>query len=172
MRAVTLARLFIALLVAGCAGVHSETPQLPVLDGPWVGDIAIRAGDLGSTGPRDGELRLLLKQHGNAVTGRVDGPGLHGTLRAALRGDELAGTAALQVVLGAGTVDFGGTVYDDRIEALLDNNPVTLRRPPPDALVLMKNPKTEQVIQCQGSRDVVDRCVTALEQDGWKRLTP
>lgn len=91
MRMMTLTRLPAALLIAGGAGVQGNPPPLPALDGAWVGDVAIRSGDLGSTGPRDGELRLMLEQHGTTVTGRVNGPGLRGTVRATLHGDELAG---------------------------------------------------------------------------------
>src|SRR5438552_2891883 len=91
----------VALLLTGCATSSSSSTPARNVEGPWVGAIAIRSGDLGSTGARDGQLRVVFEQHGSAITGSVDGPGLRGSIHATLRGEEFTGTAALQVVLGA-----------------------------------------------------------------------
>jgi hypothetical protein len=157
------------LLAAGCVTAAPEQP-VPDIAGAWSGFL-IPGGLLAFAGVTSGELQVTFAQRGRAATGDVVGQGLRGTIDAVLFGNQLTGTFRGLAFRG-GNVDFQAQVVGDRMEAVLEHSPVTLRKAPATPRVLMKNPRTDQVIACEGAAGDVARCVSALERDDWTRLAP
>lgn len=169
-------RLMLALIAMGLAGCATGPPinekTVPNIAGSWVGFLSPLGGLLALGGVTSGEMRATLTQEGRAVTGSMTGPGFEAKVWGRLYGHEFSGSIEGATREGAGSVRFDARVEGDRMEAILEHTPVTLRRTQDSSRILMKNPRTDQVLVCEGPMNAIEQCVAALERDGWKRLVP
>jgi len=166
------ARLILTLwlLAAGCA----TTPTGPVPDvaGEWVGEFNPVYNTFGSDLIPSSLAHVRLSQNGANVTGSFNALGLSGNIWGRMYGNQLSGNLDAQTATNEGNASFDGTFDGDTLKAILENDPITLRRLRPTDAVAMQNQRTKQVILCQGSAKAIQACVTGLIQDGWKRMSP
>ena len=157
-------------LLGACASTPAPTGPVPNIAGSYVGEFNPSYPTFDTSMLPSSLAHVRLQQQGRDVTGSFSALGLSGDITGRLDGNQLTGNLDGQTDTTAGNARFDAKVDGDTLQAILDNNPLTLKRIEPRQAVAMQNPRTKQVILCQGSPAAISGCAQGLGKDGWKRL--
>ncbi len=119
----------LGLILAACATSAPAQP-VPNIGGTRVGEFNPVYETFNTVLLPRSQARVRLTQTGRNVTGDFSALGLSGTINGRLDGNQLTGSMDGQTATTAANVRFDARVEGDTLRAIVDNNPITLKRVP------------------------------------------